>query len=229
MRQPLDGCEPSAAMCATASMPDHPPDPGGVPEIVRRSLRPSLDSRPSRNTPASGAAATRSPTGSCRTCAARSPTSRPTWSASRRSKRATPRRRAGASSPRRAGSTSPTETSRRSPASRPHARAKRSCTSDGAVLLPSFHRRDDEVPGSMRSKVVRCAPSRTPASSVTTAKASGGDGSCATNVATRRSAACSRTSSSSPPLVVGATRNGRPARRACQVGGGRRVAAVRSR
>ena len=41
----IAGCEPSATMRAVAPTLDHPPDRGGVPEIVRRSVRPDLDSR----------------------------------------------------------------------------------------------------------------------------------------------------------------------------------------
>jgi hypothetical protein len=40
----VDGCAPPAAMRAAAPTLDHPPDPGGVPEIVRRSVGSGLDS-----------------------------------------------------------------------------------------------------------------------------------------------------------------------------------------
>jgi hypothetical protein len=56
---------------------------------------------------------------------------------------------------------------------------------------------------STRSSVVRCAPSNSPVSCVTAAKTSAREGSRATSVATRRSAACSRTSSSSVASVNG--------------------------
>lgn len=45
VRQSLDGCEPSAAMRAAAPTLDRLRDPGGVPEIVRRSVRFDVDSR----------------------------------------------------------------------------------------------------------------------------------------------------------------------------------------
>jgi hypothetical protein len=44
VRKWLDGCEPSAAMRAAAPTLNKPADPGGVPEIVRRSVRPDVDS-----------------------------------------------------------------------------------------------------------------------------------------------------------------------------------------
>jgi hypothetical protein len=44
VREPRDGCEPSAAMRAAAPTLKRPPDPGGVPGSVRRSLRPNRDS-----------------------------------------------------------------------------------------------------------------------------------------------------------------------------------------
>ena len=60
---------------------------------------------------------------------------------------------------------------------------------------------------STRSNVARCAPSSIPTSRVTAAKTSACDGALATSVATRRNAACSRTSSSSDPLAVDASTN----------------------
>jgi hypothetical protein len=58
---------------------------------------------------------------------------------------------------------------------------------------------------STRSNVARWAPSSIPASLVTATNTSAGDGSRATSVATRRNAACSRTSSSSVRLAVDAS------------------------
>jgi hypothetical protein len=40
----VEGCAPSAAMRRAAPTLDQPPDPGGVPEIVRRSVRSGFDS-----------------------------------------------------------------------------------------------------------------------------------------------------------------------------------------
>jgi hypothetical protein len=45
VRESLDGCEPSAAMRNAAPLLDRPPEPSGVPEIVRRSVRFDVDSR----------------------------------------------------------------------------------------------------------------------------------------------------------------------------------------
>jgi hypothetical protein len=41
----VDGCAPSPAMRRAAPTLDRPPDPGGVPDIVRRSVRSGFDSR----------------------------------------------------------------------------------------------------------------------------------------------------------------------------------------
>ena len=58
-----------------------------------------------------------------------------------------------------------------------------------------------------RNRVPRCAPSSSPASRATAVKTSSGGGSLATNVATRRKTACSRTScSNDPPAGVTLTK-----------------------
>ena len=45
LRESLDGCEPSPALRQAAPALNRPPNPGGVPEIVRRSVRWDVDSR----------------------------------------------------------------------------------------------------------------------------------------------------------------------------------------